>query len=73
VRLWVNGALVIDNWTYHGTQENTSAAIPLTAGKLTSIRMEFFQGYGGAVAKLLWSSPTLTKDLIPSSALFAIR
>jgi hypothetical protein len=35
--------------------------------------MEFFQGYGGAVAKLLWSSPTLTKDLIPSSALFAIR
>ena len=73
VRLWVNGALVIDNWTYHGTQENTSAAIPLMAGKLTSIRMEFFQGYGGAVAKLLWSSPTTPKAVIPSSALFAVR
>jgi PA14 domain len=73
IRLWVNGTLVIDNWTFHGTQENTSQPITLPAGKLATVRLEYFQGYGGAVAKLLWSTPTIAKAVIPASALFSVR
>ena len=32
IRLWVNGQLVINNWTDHAPTTNTSAAISLTAG-----------------------------------------
>jgi YVTN family beta-propeller protein len=57
VRVWVNEVLVIDNWTEHGPTLDNSAAIALTAGQRTSIRMEFYEIYGGAVARLRWSLP----------------
>jgi RHS repeat-associated protein len=72
VRLWVNGQLLIDNWTYHGWTEN-SGTITLVAGRRYSIRMEYFQGTAGAVAALLWSSPSQGKEVIPSSQLYAAR
>jgi RHS repeat-associated protein len=72
VRLWVNGQLLIDNWTYHGWTEN-SGTITLTAGQMYSLRLEYFQGTGGAVAALLWSSSSQGKEVIPSSQLFAAR
>ena len=32
VRVWINGVLVINNWTNHATTTNNSAAIALTGG-----------------------------------------
>ncbi|UZR28800.1 glycosyl hydrolase family 18 protein [Methylococcus mesophilus] len=52
VRVTVDGARVIDNWTYHAFTQNTGTA-QLTAGN-HSVAMEFFEGGGGAVAQLVW-------------------
>lgn len=70
VRLWVNNQLIINNWTDHAPTEN-SATITLTAGQKYDIRMEFYENGGGAVAKLLWSSPSQVKQAIPQSQLSA--
>jgi hypothetical protein len=73
IRLWVNGTLVIDNWTNHGPIENLSTPVKLTAGKLATIRLEYYQGWGGAEARLSWTSPSFAKTIIPATALFAVR
>jgi glucose/arabinose dehydrogenase len=60
VRLWVNGNQVINNWTNHGPTENT-ATVALVAGQTYTIKLEYFENGGGAVARLHWSSPSLTR------------
>src|SRR5207244_8967197 len=42
VRLYINGQLLINNFTDHTPIEN-SATIPLQAGQLYSLRMEYYQ------------------------------
>src|SRR5262249_31378718 len=69
VRLWVNSQLLIDNWTDHAPTEN-SATIALVAGQKYDIKMEYYENGGGAVAKLLWSSPSTAKQAIPTSQLY---
>jgi len=71
VRLWVNGVQVINNWTDHSASTNTSAAITLTAGQRVSIRMEYYEKSGGAVARLRWLVPGgSTYGVIPAANLF---
>ena len=70
VRLWVDGRLLIDNWTEHAPTEN-NGAIALLAGRKYAIRMEYFEGGGGAVARLRWSSPSTPKTAIPKTQLFS--
>ncbi|HEY7411588.1 MAG TPA: PA14 domain-containing protein, partial [Vicinamibacteria bacterium] len=68
VRLFVNGQLVIDNWTDHAPTEN-SGTIPLAAGQKYDIRMEMYDNTGQAVARLLWSAPGVAKEVVPQSHL----
>src|ERR1700686_3147289 len=70
VRLWVNNQLLIANWSYHGPTEN-SATINLVRGQKYNIKLEYFQGGGGATMKLSWSSPRQGKEVIPESRLFS--
>jgi hypothetical protein len=71
VRLWVNGVLVINNWTLHSPTTDTSAAVALTAGQRVTIRMEYFENTGGATARLSWRLPGATaSSVIPASQLF---
>ena len=70
VRLWVNGQQVVNNWTDHGSTEN-SGTIALTGGQRYDIRMEFYENGGAAVARLSWSGPSIPKAVIPSSRLYA--
>lgn len=70
VRLWVNGQQLINNWTDHGVTENRGT-IALTAGQKYDIRLEYYENGGDAVAKLLWSSPSIAKQVIPASQLYA--
>jgi hypothetical protein len=70
VRLWVDGKLLVDNWTDHSRTEN-AGTITLTAGVDHPIRMEFYENTGEAVARLLWSGPSVPKALVPRSALFS--
>jgi len=69
VRLWVNDQKLIDNWTDHTAKED-SATIALEKGKKVALVMEYYQGGGGAVARLSWSSPSLKKQIIPKERLF---
>jgi len=71
VRLWVNGTLVVDNWTTHAPVTNSSPAIALKAGSYYEIKLEYFEGTGGAVSKLAWTTPgTTTAVPIPQNLLF---
>lgn len=69
IRLWVNGQLLINNWTDHDVIEN-SGSIVLTAGQSYDIKLEYYDSTGGATAQLLWSSPTQAKEIVPASQLF---
>jgi hypothetical protein len=68
VRLWIGGQQLVNNWTDHGTTEN-SGKIDLVAGNTYSLQMEYYENGGGAVAELRWSSPRTPKQLIPQAAL----
>jgi hypothetical protein len=68
VRLFVNGQLIIDNFTDHAPTEN-SGTITLTAGQKYDIRMDLYENGGGAVGQLRWSAPGLAKEVIPQTHL----
>jgi hypothetical protein len=68
VRLFVNGQLVINNWTDHAPTENTGT-IALTAGQKYDIRMELYENGGLAVGQLRWSAPALAKEVMPATHL----
>lgn len=52
VRLWIDGNLVIDQW--HDSAPTTySANVPLADG-VHSLRMEYYERSGGALAQLAW-------------------
>jgi len=69
VRLWLDGQLLIDNWTNHGATEN-SASATLSAGQKYQLKLEYYDATGSATARLLWSSNCETKAAIPSSQLY---
>ncbi len=56
VRLWVDGALVIDHWTLHGTTVDASRPVVLEAEGKHDLRMEFYEYGGGATARLEWAA-----------------
>ena len=69
VRLWVNGQLVINNWTDHGATEN-SGSITLTAAQKYDIRLEYYENGGAATIKLFWTPPGQAKEIIPQARLY---
>ena len=50
VRLWVDGQLVIDNWTGHFQTED-SGSLALVAGRYYDIVLEYFEGTFSAIAR----------------------
>jgi hypothetical protein len=52
VRLWVDGHLLIDKW-HDRERTRTSRSMDLEAGAHT-LRMEYYEHRGGAVARLWW-------------------
>ena len=72
VRLWVNGAQVINNWTDHSPTTNSTGNITLSAGQRVSVTLEFYEKGGGAVMQLRWRRPGQTSYVaIPASNLNA--
>lgn len=69
VRLWINGRLVINNWTSHSATTN-NAAVALNEGQEYDIRLEYFNVTGNAVIGLLWSSASQTQEVVATSQLF---
>jgi glucose/arabinose dehydrogenase len=69
VRLWVNGQRIVNNWTNHAATENRGT-IALVGGQRYAIAMEYYENAGSATARLLWSSASTPKAVVPSSRLF---
>lgn len=70
VRVWIDGAQIINNWTLHATTEDASAPMALTGGTYINITMEYFENAGYSVAQLKWAGPSIAKQLIPQVSLF---
>ncbi|WP_437638437.1 PA14 domain-containing protein [Sorangium sp. So ce854] len=70
VRVWVDGVLVIDNWTPHSPTED-SATVALVAGQRHDLKVEYFESGGGALSRLYWSSPSQVREVIPQGRLYA--
>ncbi len=68
VRLWLDGKLIIDDWSDHGTTEDR-ATVNLVCGQIYSLRMEYYENIGGAVATLSWESPSVDQEIIPAGPL----
>ena len=72
VRVWINGQLVIDNWTYHAPTLNASGMIPLTAGQRVPVVVEYQDQIGGSLIQLSWKLPGTTAfAIVPTSQLYA--
>jgi hypothetical protein len=68
VRLWVNGELLVNDWIDSAVKERCGT-ISLTAAQTYSLKLEYFERTGQASIKLLWSSPSMAKEVIPATAL----
>ena len=70
VRLWLNGQLLVENWTAHTVTTTNSGTIALNAQQLYNIQMDYFQGTSNAVAQLLWNSASTAQAIIPQTQLY---
>lgn len=73
VRLWVNGVLLVDNWsdkTSRGSNEK-SATIALTKDQYYPIKIEYYENKGEASVRLYWSHGSTSKQIVPNKNLFA--
>ncbi len=69
VRLWVDGKLLIDDWTVHSARVE-SGTIDLQAGRRYDIRLEYFDASNSAQLRLQWSSASQTLETIPAAQLY---
>ena len=69
VRVYIDGNLVIDNYTYHAPTYN-SGTVNLVAGEKHSIVIKFFQGGGGSILQLFWAAPGIPFQIVPTSQLY---
>ncbi|AZM48739.1 alpha-L-fucosidase [Streptomyces sp. WAC 06738] len=68
VRVWIDGKLVIDNWTPHAAKVD-KAQVKLAAGTRHSVKVEYVEQTGEAYMKLLWSSPGQNQQIVPQQQL----
>jgi hypothetical protein len=68
IRLWVNGQMIIEDWTDHGEKEDTGR-IKLEEGQRYPVRMEYFYNGGQGASKLWWTPPGGRKGPVPANVL----
>lgn len=66
VRLYIDGKLIIDNWTDHALTWN-SGAINLSSGR-HAVKLEYYEVGGGAIIKWYWRGQS---ELVPSNILYS--
>lgn len=68
VRVWLDGQRILDQWREQ-PGEFYSTVVPLTAGQKYDLRVEHFSTSKEAKLRLLWSSASQRKSVIPAAAL----
>jgi hypothetical protein len=64
IRLWIDGLLIIDDFTDHSARERSGIPWRLTAGRQYSVKIDYYNNLRRGVAKLAWSSPSEPKQII---------
>ena len=70
-RLWVDGKKWIDHWEAQSATTH-SGKIHLEAGRRYQIRLEYYDGWSSAVARLRWKGEGLGREIIPANRLFPL-
>ena len=69
IRVWIGDQLVVDQWDIeHSVLEEEIApngTIPMQAGEDVPIRVEYWEKEVNAWARLFWSSPSRSREIIP--------
>jgi len=61
-RVWIDGEVLVDDWTTHRPSTTLTKAIHLEKGKEYSIKIEYFQTIRSSEAKLIWGVPGKEED-----------
>lgn len=69
VRLYINGRLLIDDWTTHSSKTD-SAKIELQAGVMYDIKLEYYQETGRAGVELYWNSISQKSEIVSQKQLY---
>ncbi len=69
-RLWLNGDLVIDNWTVHPPTTDR-AELRVVKGQPMDLRLEYFQAAGEAVARLGWGTEPVADPAVAEAVKLA--
>jgi hypothetical protein len=70
IRIWVNGVLIIDNWTAHAAYTESTGTIAFQAGMSYDIKIEYYDTWYEASNKLSWSSAHQAKQIVPKESLY---
>jgi parallel beta-helix repeat protein len=70
VRLNINNKVVLNDFNDHAPR-TVGGAITLSAGQRVPLKLEYYENYGGALLKLEWSGPGVTRRVIPTANLFS--
>lgn len=65
VRVFVDGEPIISDWVERTIMESTGT-VALTADRWHLIRVEYFDKWDVAAARLFWSSPSQPREIIPA-------
>jgi hypothetical protein len=73
VRLWIGGAVVIDQWGNTSLSDLTGIHF-LAAGRKITIRLEYVNPAGSTSGgvRLSWSGPGLARQVVPTASLFPL-
>ncbi|HEY6923954.1 MAG TPA: glycoside hydrolase family 3 C-terminal domain-containing protein [Steroidobacteraceae bacterium] len=67
-RVWVDGQLLVEDWTRHRPSTTLTKAIHLDQGRAYALKVEYFQSVRGAEAKLVWGVPGREEQQAVSAA-----
>jgi hypothetical protein len=69
IRLWIDGQLLVDDFTSNGVREHT-ASIALEEGRKYNVRIEYMETNNTASMKLFWKTPTRPEEIVPMRDLY---
>ncbi len=72
IRVWVNNQLIIDQWNDHSATEY-AGSIYLNANQKYQIKIEYYEKNAFATARLSWSTPSISKAVVPQSQLYTYK
>ncbi len=70
VRFWLNGRLLVNDWTTHASAVTNQVVANLNAQQFYNVRLEYAAGTGGGTVQLLWRRAGDPFAVIPQTQLY---